>query len=419
MALSAHRSLRLGGLRPMPPGDGLGPALFGTLPVASLLNFFWEIPINGPGWTVQTLLYFWLLTPVWLPEAQRLKTSRLVESITRWFYVQLVIVFVMYPLWKLIPDAGQFGAIGASTMNPVGRFPLFLMGIDAGMLCLRFAGGDGGASGVSDSEDGLLQIWPNKLPLVGNWFPMSSTSPAADGGSTAAAAADVESQAAKVEDEGTQATWVSLANASGLGVFVSWFVLTMLDSGFRLADRDGHDLQVAGLNLGAGLYCFLWYQAIDPFIYLTLLVSVTKDGGKSLTSRFLRTPICQFLGKISMAIYLVHMPCIGFFKLMVEGPIWSISSNTYRCWMIHGGPMTLPNGALDGSAGALSAVRSGASIARIACETAWASLEENHDERKFLPALGIGVVPVMAVVAGYLIFIGFEEPLRRHLRKNR
>ena len=35
MALSAHRSLRLGGLRPTPAGDGLGPALFGTLPVAT------------------------------------------------------------------------------------------------------------------------------------------------------------------------------------------------------------------------------------------------------------------------------------------------------------------------------------------------------------------------------------------------
>ena len=35
MALSAHRSLRLGGLRSAPQGDGLGPVLFGTLPVAS------------------------------------------------------------------------------------------------------------------------------------------------------------------------------------------------------------------------------------------------------------------------------------------------------------------------------------------------------------------------------------------------
>ena len=344
---------------------------------------------------------------MWLPEAQRLRTPELVRSITRWYYVQLLIVLVMYPVWKLIPDAGQFGAIGASTMNPAGRFPLFLMGIDAGMLCLRYAAGAEGSGGGG----GLMDIWPNKLPLLGNWFPSSSTGPAgphADG--------DEESPPAEGD---AQARWIALADASGLGVFVSWFVLTMLDSGLRLADMDGHDLEVGGLNLGAGLYCFLWYQAVDPFIYLTLLVAVTKDGGRSLTSRILRTRVCQFLGKISMAIYLVHMPCIGFFKLMVEGPIWSISANAYRCRMLHGGPAALPAGALDGGAGTLAAVRGGASAARIACETARAALEENHDERKYLPALGIGVVPVMAVAAGYLIFIGFEEPLRRYLRKKK
>ena len=110
---------------------------------------------------------------MWLPEAQRLRTPELVRSITRWYYVQLLIVFVMYPVWKLIPDAGQFGAIGASTMNPAGRFPLFLMGIDAGMLCLRYAAGAEGSGGGG----GLMDIWPNKLPLLGNWFPSSSPGP--------------------------------------------------------------------------------------------------------------------------------------------------------------------------------------------------------------------------------------------------
>ena len=41
---------------------GLIGALFmGTFPIASITNFFWEIPINGPSWTVQTLLFFWFV----------------------------------------------------------------------------------------------------------------------------------------------------------------------------------------------------------------------------------------------------------------------------------------------------------------------------------------------------------------------
>ena len=408
----------------------LGATIMAAVPVASILNFFWEIPINGPGWTVQTLLYFWLLTPVWLPEAQRLSNAQLVRSITRWYYVQLVLVFILYPVWKMIPDAGQFGAIGVSTMSPLSRFPLFLMGIDAGMLCQRYA-----APGSESEAESLLHAWPNKFAFLGNWLPSSAhmaspsaaeTSQASDADeeqgttktSTAPAAAKVGAATINGNGNGNEDVsasherlWGRLADASGLAIFVSWFVVTVLDSALRLADRDGHDLNVGGVNLGAGLYTFLWYQAIDPFVYLTLIVAVTRDGGKSVTSRLMRTRVCQFLGRVSMAVYLVHMSCIGYLKLMVEGPIWSISGTQFSCWLLHGGPVELPDNAVP--------FVNGVSPERIACEAARTIYEDNHKERQYLPAWGIGVVPVMAIIAGYLILILFEEPLRRMLRKKK
>ena len=224
----------------------LGATIMAAVPVASILNFFWEIPINGPGWTVQTLLYFWLLTPVWLPEAQRLSNAQLVRSITRWYYVQLVLVFILYPVWKMIPDAGQFGAIGVSTMSPLSRFPLFLMGIDAGMLCQRYA-----APGSESEAESLLHAWPNKFAFLGNWLPSSAhmaspsaaeTSQASDADeeqgttktSTAPSAAKVGAATINSNGNGNEDVsasherlWGSLADAGGLTVFMSWFLVTV------------------------------------------------------------------------------------------------------------------------------------------------------------------------------------------------
>ena len=44
------------------------------------------------------------------------------------------------------------------------------------------------------------------------------------------------------------------------------------------------------------------------------------DGGKSLTCRFFKTRAMQFLGRISMSLYLIHEPLIYWIKLIVHGP---------------------------------------------------------------------------------------------------
>ena len=43
------------------------------------------------------------------------------------------------------------------------------------------------------------------------------------------------------------------------------------------------------------------------------------DSGQSLTSRFLRTRIMQFLGRISLSLYLLHMPLIGYIVVAING----------------------------------------------------------------------------------------------------
>lgn len=52
---------------------------------------------------------------------------------------------------------------------------------------------------------------------------------------------------------------------------------------------------------------------------LTVVVALTRDGGVSLAGKALRTPLAQWLGRLSMALYLVHMPVIAYLCLAVSG----------------------------------------------------------------------------------------------------
>ena len=52
-----------------------------------------------------------------------------------------------------------------------------------------------------------------------------------------------------------------------------------------------------------------------------IIVGMCLDSGKSYTTRFFKTRLMQFLGRISMALYLSHPILINVIKLFVYGPI--------------------------------------------------------------------------------------------------
>lgn len=55
------------------------------------------------------------------------------------------------------------------------------------------------------------------------------------------------------------------------------------------------------------------------FTQLMIIVGLCLDGEKSLFSRFFRTQPMQFLGRISMALYLVHEPLIFWINFVYFG----------------------------------------------------------------------------------------------------
>ena len=52
---------------------------------------------------------------------------------------------------------------------------------------------------------------------------------------------------------------------------------------------------------------------------LIIIIGLCMDSGQSLTSRFLKTKIMQFLGRISLSLYLLHVPIIGYIILAING----------------------------------------------------------------------------------------------------
>ena len=73
-------------------------------------------------------------------------------------------------------------------------------------------------------------------------------------------------------------------------------------------------------------------------IISVLNLGLCLDGGKSLTCRFFKTRAMQFLGRISMSLYLIHEPLIYWIKLIVHGPAeWIDGKNpglTMPIWAI-------------------------------------------------------------------------------------
>jgi peptidoglycan/LPS O-acetylase OafA/YrhL len=60
---------------------------------------------------------------------------------------------------------------------------------------------------------------------------------------------------------------------------------------------------------------------------LNVLVALTRDGGRSWASRALRTPLAQWLGKLSMNIYLLHYPLLFWLAFALHGG----RVNRYSC----------------------------------------------------------------------------------------
>ena len=65
----------------------------------------------------------------------------------------------------------------------------------------------------------------------------------------------------------------------------------------------------------------MFLQLTSCYLQLMIIVGLCLDGGKSHTSRFLKTRVMQFLGRISMALYLIHEPILFWINFCTYGKV--------------------------------------------------------------------------------------------------
>lgn len=63
-----------------------------------------------------------------------------------------------------------------------------------------------------------------------------------------------------------------------------------------------------------------WCSVLTPVLLVQLLSDLTQDQGRSYTHRILTTSVAGFLGRISTALYLVHMMVLRYVAAAVNGP---------------------------------------------------------------------------------------------------
>ena len=72
-------------------------------------------------------------------------------------------------------------------------------------------------------------------------------------------------------------------------------------------------------------------QVFAVYLQLMIIVGLCLDHGISWTSQFFKTRVLQFLGRISMALYLVHMIVRNVIILVIHGPFkWEEGKNDWR-----------------------------------------------------------------------------------------
>ena len=169
-------------------------------------------------------------------------------------------------------------------------------------------------------------------------------------------------------------SWAFSANALSAGLLLFTLAVGALDTGLLYSG-------LAGGILGA-----MWLQSIVPYAQLLLVIALTRDGGASVASRALRTPLAQWLGRVSMNVYLVHFPLIS-----------------YLAWAVHGGTNAEPS-VLD--------CTTLAAASRPACEAALAA----YDNAKLIPSWGVLVVLPASLFLGWATAHLVEEPGRKLLR---
>jgi len=205
--------------------------------------------IDGPGWTISTLAFFYLLFPWFLKRHRGRTDAALNRSITILAVVQAVVFFALFICISIAmnPYPEAFWVAHAS---PLSRFTVFEMGVVAGLLVLR--------------------------------------------------------QGSSARDPGVRVMGVASGQSRRWAIMVDWCaaLFAILIIAFSI-------LEIAA-KIDSGGWWWMQGVFPFTLLQIIVGLSLAERDGTCLTARFLNWPPMLFLGRISMSLYLVHQPVIQY-----------------------------------------------------------------------------------------------------------
>ena len=333
------------------PPSGLIPSLIvSLLLIATGVFFIFGGALDGPGWTICTLFIMWLFFPISVSQLRSLSDAQIINQIIVCYWLQLALIIILFlPLLVLV---GFEAAFFMSTCNPWTRYPVFHMGIYAAELCLR-------------AKDRPLK-WPSIFLC---FFPTSCC-------------CQLDYFTAERNEEAEKRFWTKTADWNSAFLLLFTLSVTIGDAIYRYVPAQSLHTIFGGL----------WLQAIVPLAQLTVIVALVRDGGQSHASKLLLQPTLQWLGRISMSIYLIHFPIIYYL-------MWANNDGNYVEW---------PN---NYSCDATSANR----------DDDYSNCRDNLStfySRLTLPYWLIPVVVVLTIPLSAATFYLVEEPCRKAFRRS-
>ena len=240
-------------------------------PTSTWFLYYLGMPFNIPSWTIQTLIGMWIFLPMLLRYFHSKTDSELLQAIVYCFWIQLVIAIGLTNFAIYVLGMGEWHAKCLGRLHPLSRVWCMMMGVIAGILCLRYKK-EARMPWLSDA------YW---------FFPFKSAF---------SSVSDVESSI----------KWWDAEDYKYL-MFNQSFVLVAFTTFIIVTDTISY--YVFEYDLSSAIGESTWMQAIVPFAQLNVMVAMVRhQDTENLFSRFLRTSWMQWLGEISMSTYLMHYP---------------------------------------------------------------------------------------------------------------
>jgi peptidoglycan/LPS O-acetylase OafA/YrhL len=360
----------------------------------------------GPAWTVSTLWFFYVIFPIALPRLQRVcshpNRCKQIGGLTLWQLAPICKPCTcwlleqtsnkhqlssstnrMQSLWRLLAHLyvaqwnlaiaysligfafwGIDGAFWCSHALFWSRMPVFVSGMAAGLYCVHSQ-----QYCMEDQESGA----PLEVPWIGYVIPVGSY--------------PIQAKQSKgLDDE--MAKWARIVDRSTATFLVPFFCCCVLS--------------VVGIDVAF----HWWSQFLYAHFWCTLLVALTRDGGTSKVAALLNTRVAQYLGAISMPLYLVHGVLIQYACVIITG---AQRTYYYREHYIYQGDVTCHS------------VEHHVEASVAANDTTLRVEECQEHMRQFwsnrlMPPWAIPIVMIVSLILAVVLHHFVGEPLRKKLR---